>query len=235
MNSKTKVALALALTMGASAAHAVALSNGDTLSITTGALDGSGYVLATGGSWFGMDTNAKGGITASERVQLSQGTTGIVIGAITTAGAYRNGGVPFVPATAGETGTIVHSWDFFNSVGTNFNTVAITGSTEAGLDFSGWQVAWNTIAAIPMTGGAWGTGFTDAVANFSWDGTNGGAYVLDYHATVPLGDPSNFGGVNYALHLEGTVAMVPEASTYGMMLAGLGLVGFAVRRRKSSI
>ena len=25
---------------------------------------------------------------------------------------------------------------------------------------------------------------------------------------------------------------VPEASTYGMMLAGLGLVGFAVRRRK---
>jgi hypothetical protein len=29
-----------------------------------------------------------------------------------------------------------------------------------------------------------------------------------------------------------TAAPVPEASTYGMMLAGLGLVGFAVRRRK---
>jgi hypothetical protein len=29
-----------------------------------------------------------------------------------------------------------------------------------------------------------------------------------------------------------TVTPVPEASTYGMMLAGLGLVGFAVRRRK---
>jgi hypothetical protein len=28
------------------------------------------------------------------------------------------------------------------------------------------------------------------------------------------------------------MAPVPEASTYGMMLAGLGLVGFAVRRRK---
>jgi hypothetical protein len=27
------------------------------------------------------------------------------------------------------------------------------------------------------------------------------------------------------------VATVPEASTYGMMLVGLGLVGFAVRRR----
>lgn len=29
-----------------------------------------------------------------------------------------------------------------------------------------------------------------------------------------------------------TVTPVPEASTYGMMLAGLGLVGFAVRRRQ---
>ena len=32
----------------------------------------------------------------------------------------------------------------------------------------------------------------------------------------------------------GTVAAIPEASTYGMMLAGLGLVGFAARRKLSS-
>ena len=31
---------------------------------------------------------------------------------------------------------------------------------------------------------------------------------------------------------NGEAALVPEASTYGMMLAGLGLVGFAVRRRQ---
>lgn len=31
---------------------------------------------------------------------------------------------------------------------------------------------------------------------------------------------------------NGTAALVPEASTYGMMLAGLGLVGFAARRRQ---
>jgi hypothetical protein len=29
-----------------------------------------------------------------------------------------------------------------------------------------------------------------------------------------------------------SAAPVPEASTYGMMLAGLGLVGFAVRCRR---
>lgn len=235
MNSNTtKVALALALTMGATAAHAVAVNNGDTLTITTAAFDSSGYVLATGGSYFGMDTNGKGGITANERVGMSQGTTGIVIGATTTAGVYH----PGVPV-AGDTGAIVDSWEFFSSTGTNYNTVGITGDTTSGLDFSGWFVAWNAVPAINMGGGAWGTGYTSGVANFSWDGVYGSTYTLDYHATVPANDPSGFQFVPYALHLEGTVlqaaAPIPEASTYGMMLAGLGLVGFAVRRRKSNI
>ena len=229
----TKVALALALTMGATAAHAVAVNTGDTLTIRTATLDGSGYVLATGGSYFGMDTNGKGGITANERVGMSQGTNGIVIGATTTAGAFH----PGVPL-ASDTGAVVDSWAFFGSTGTNFNTVGITGSTTAGLNFSGWNVAWNAVSAINMGSGAWGTGFVSGVANFSWDGVYGSTYTLDYHATVPAGDPSGFQFVPYALHLEGTVlaaAPVPEASTYGMMLAGLGLVGFAVRRRKSNI
>jgi len=34
-----------------------------------------------------------------------------------------------------------------------------------------------------------------------------------------------------ALSFAAPVAAVPEASTYGMMLAGLGLVGFMARRR----
>jgi hypothetical protein len=41
--------------------------------------------------------------------------------------------------------------------------------------------------------------------------------------------------VQYSLHLTGTVNLVPEASTYGMMLAGLGLVGFMASRRRKSI
>jgi hypothetical protein len=74
------------------------------------------------------------------------------------------------------------------------------------------------------------------MANLTWSGVYGTAYTLDYTATVPAGDPSGFGGTQYALHLTGIVnaAPVPEASTYGMMLAGLGLVGFAARRRKTA-
>lgn len=236
MSSNTnKIAVALALMAGASAANAVSLNNGDQMTINTATFDSSGYVLATGGSWFGMDANGKGGITANERVGLSQGTQGIVIGATTSAlaGSYHPGN----PTGSEPLGPIVGSWAFFNSTGTNFNDVAITGSTTAGLDFSGWKVAWNAVPSINMGGGAWGTGYTNGVANLTWDGVYGHSYSLDYHATVPAGDPSGFQFVAYALHLEGTVnaAPVPEASTYGMMLAGLGLVGFAVRRRKSGI
>lgn len=39
---------------------------------------------------------------------------------------------------------------------------------------------------------------------------------------------------NAAMDGGGSVAMVPEAETYGMMLAGLGLVAFAARRRLCS-
>ncbi len=35
----------------------------------------------------------------------------------------------------------------------------------------------------------------------------------------------------YEIDVQGHVATVPETSTYAMLLAGLGLVGFAVRRR----
>lgn len=54
--------------------------------------------------------------------------------------------------------------------------------------------------------------------------------TLDYSAIMTGG----FAGVQYGLHLVGSASLmpVPEASTYGMMLAGLGLVGFAVRRKK---
>jgi hypothetical protein len=230
----TKTMLALAVgsvgIMGAMSAHAVAFNNGDALSITAGvdAFDTNGnFSNVSSGSWFGMDTNGNLKIAGSEKVSISQGTTGLVIGTTTSAGA-SHAGAP----VGGDTNAITAPWNFFGNTGSDYLTVAATGSTDAGLDFSGWTVTWNGIPAIPMGAGAWGVGYAEGIANISWDGTDGGAYTLDYHGTVPLGDASGFGGVSYALHLEGTVAAVPEASTYGMMLAGLGLVSFAVRRRK---
>jgi hypothetical protein len=223
---KTMFALAVGSVgmMGAMSAHAVAVNNGDTLSIDTGAkvfttIPGVGTFL-TGftGSWFGMDNDGSGTFEVSEKTALSAiNSPGVVIGATSTAGPYG------AEALAGSAGPIVDSWAFFSASGTNFTTVGITGSTETGLDLSGWSVAWNNVPFIDM--GAAGT------ATFNWDGVYGSTYTLDYTTNVPASSPA-FPGVGYSLHLEGTVAAVPEASTYGMMLAGLGLVGFAVRRRK---
>jgi hypothetical protein len=214
---KTMFALAVGSVgiMGAMSAHAVALNAGDVLTITagTGTVSSSGAVTVTGGSFFRMV-----GVNAG---LVSQGTDGIVIGAANTAH-----------------GDIDADWTFAGLAGYDTVTTAITGSTESGLDMSGWTVNWNG-ETISMAGTAWGAGYTDNIANFTWDGTDGGAYTLGYHVTIAgaTGGAAGFNGVNYNLQLQGFVqqaaAPVPEASTYGMMLAGLGLVGFAVRRRKT--
>jgi len=235
--TKTMFALAIGSVgiMGAMSASAAVVNTGDVLSINAGvpAFDGSGtYTGISSGSYFGMDTNGNGKISGTEKTALSQGTTGLVIGVTTTAGASHPGA-----PTAGDTNAITAPWSFFGSTGSDYVTTAVTGSTTSGLDMSGWTVTWNGIPAIPMGAGAWGVGFSEGVGNFVWNGVYGSTYTLDYHGTVPANDPSGFQFVSYALHLEGTVtaAPVPEASTYGMMLAGLGLVGFMASRRRKSI
>ena len=69
---------------------------------------------------------------------------------------------------------------------------------------------WSATEYAPSTNGAWGFGF----ANGSQD---------------VLGKGVSF----YALAVSpGDVAAVPEADTWAMLLAGLGLVGVATRRRR---
>lgn len=254
--NKTIYALALSSVgiMGALSSvssHAAVVNSGDQLTINTGTvvLDTNGKQKNVKISWFAMDTNGDGFFAGTEKTALAQGTTGIIIGQATSAGA-SHAGAP----TAGDTNAITAPWFFFSNTGSDFATTGITGNTVTGLDFSGWRVTWNGIPSINMGGGTQNCGTTSdgicvspaavdiggiynngtGIATFAWSGVYGTAYTIDYQAVVPQADPSNFGGVKYALHLEG-VAAVPEASTYGMMLAGLGLVGFMASRRRKSI
>lgn len=243
--TKTLFALAIGSVgiMGAMSAHAFSLSNGDVLFIDAGvnAYDSNGnFAGVSSGSWFAMDVNGNSKISGTEKVALSEGTTGLVIGTTTAAGASHGGVI-----ASGDSNAITAPWEFFGSTGSDFLTSPVMGDTTNGLNMSGWTVTWHGIV-IPMGTGAWTPAaniagmaagpYSNGVAKFSWDGTGGTvesggiAYTLDYLATVPPGHPSGFGGVQYALHLE--AAAVPEASTYGMMLAGLGLVGFAASRRR---
>lgn len=220
MNTSTKLASSITLALGITsiATYAATPPTGSQLTINPGATASSVFVTGSG-SYFAMDTNGNAKVVNSEKVPLSQGTTGLVIGVVTSFGSNH----AYAP-TSGDTNDIDAPWNFFGNTGSDYVRTAVTGSTTSGLDFSGWTVAWNGIQTIPMGTDAWATGtgtgphtgatgtFANGIANFTWDGTNGGAYSLDYRATVPAGDPSGFGGVKYELHLEGVVNL-PQGLT----------------------
>jgi hypothetical protein len=212
-------------------AHAV-LATGDILSITSGTVDAnSGYV--NGGSWFGMDMSSNTQIGAAEKTAITN-VNGIPVGVLIRATGSHTGPIN------GSESPAFDKWEFFGNTGLHHIRVntspaqaVITDNSNGTLVWSGWTVAWNAIAAIPMNANAWqpagtncaalgctGWTFTNSTARFQCgsplssctNATNGVAYTLDYTATVPNGDPSGFGNVKYYLHLVGTVTKVGALS-----------------------
>ena len=248
--------------MGSMSAHAVfgVLNTGDVLSITAGAqstdIDGVPTAFATG-SWFALDrTSPIGVLTQDEQILLAQGTNGIVMGSFTAPGDFHLGTTHPPGDTA--TGPVVASWSFNSSTGTNYFNSAIPGAAAPGggiagggvsnsFNMSAWDMAWisdssnlsagswnvtnsGEVGMSDSNGAAAGSGvYGNGLGRFSWSGIYGDTYTLDYTATIQAGAAS---GYKYALHLTGVVTAVPEASTYGMMLTGLSLVGALVARRR---
>jgi hypothetical protein len=192
------------------------------------------------GSHSGSPFGAANNYTGTNLIQTGQTTDGKPI-------YMSDGSGNLVTATTTEAPGVDEPWGFFGNTGMDYLTKAVTVLSDAGtqkwLDFSGWTVTWNGIPAIPMTTGAWSAG-----TNF-FGGGNGVArlncssstcsttstFTLDYFATVPLNDPSGFGGVQYKLHLEGHVGeqASPIPVPAAVWLFGSGLVGLAaVARRK---
>jgi len=191
-----------------SGASWAALENGSTLNIGTG----SNFTMEVSPG-FHLPTNITG-------------LYGITLG-ITQAASGSHSGAP--GTVAGENPNIDNPWGFFGNTGMHYtssasNVLSASGNT-ATVDLSGWGVTWNGIAAIPMGSGAWGTnanGVADIVCGV--DCGDGDTYTLTYTATVPLGDPSGFGGVAYGLNLTGTITgrtapvAVDDSTTTGINL-----------------
>jgi len=209
-------------------------------------------VTGTSGSYFSMDADGNGAVSDSEKTPISALNGVIVDGVTSQAASGSHGGAP--GTVAGENPNIDNPWFFFNNTGMSQTTSPITTASNDGagnvtLDFSGWAVTWNGIDNIPMGGDAANFGTNGGTINTgiatmtcATDCSDGDTYVLDYAAQVPKGDPSNFGGVPYVLHLEGTISgTLPDAPAAvpvpaAVWLFGSGLVGLAgvARRRKSA-
>jgi len=128
----------------------------------------------------------------------------------------------------------------FASTGTDcgYNVDTATGEmAHLFYDELGNKAYWDTSGNIQSGSGLTNTGpFTNLQANVYWSGTEyapdtGYPWLFNFYDGNQSNGPKYF--VFYALAVSpGDVAAVPEADTWAMLLAGLGLVGVAARRRR---
>lgn len=148
--------------------------------------------------------------------------------------------------------------DSFGNIGVNFGVAFYGFTTTSGFgETSQPNLAYNnTNPAIgDVAVGFTGLSFTDGVFSPStvsvYSGLNGTGTLLG--STVISGNPYAFSAdsvafsgtaQSFTLSAEGgqgqagldnlSIAAVPEPETYAMLLAGLGLMGFMVRRKKTA-
>lgn len=100
---------------------------------------------------------------------------------------------------------------------------SISPTADTGLDITGLAV-YSEAGTLIASGTSLMTGVTD-VWTLSTDGLALGNYYLQVSGTLVSDTSGSFGGAVMLMP-------VPEPATYGMMLAGLGVVGWIARRRK---
>ena len=231
----TKVVAGIGMIIVTGSAQAV-LTSSHTLSIQADAITSPAFNTSTSATeWY---VSSDGTLLDSFFTMVSTSQTKQTVG---TQFAYLYNGADLTLNGAPQFSIATFNWygqpGSFETLGTGASILSASGDT-ATVNMSGWNMQWSGVQFIPLGTGAWSAGYTSGVGNITCAAGSGcavgSAYTLTYTATVPAGEPSGFGLVKFYLELHGTVgpSPIPEASTYGMMLAGLGLVGAAARRRK---
>ena len=190
-----------------------------------------GLKTVVSGSFFSMDSDGSGTVEPTEKVAIS--SLAAYDFANTTAATGSHAGV-----IDGTESPVSDIWEFFGGTGMHYASSALVDNGDGTIDMSGWNVTWNGIAAIPMGGDSANFAADTGLATIACGACGvGDAYTLTYAAHVPLGDASGFGGVGYALTLEGTigsVSAVPVPAAVWLFGSGLlGLVGVARRKTQA--
>lgn len=103
---------------------------------------------------------------------------------------------------------------------------SISRTETTGVDITGLSL-YSTSGRSPVTSGtSFSSGLVD-VWTITSNNLDAGNYYLQVNGTVLSDSAASFGGAV-------ALAPVPEPQAYGMMLAGLGALGFLARRRKSA-
>jgi len=124
----------------------------------------------------------------------------------------------------------------------NFATSTFTNGQFSTIDYLNGGVAGYTGFSVDqfLANAVSNNGDTNAPDAYFWirirgnTAANGGGMASSGYWGNSITNGSNT-GLNYRLNvLATTAAVVPEAETYAMFMAGLGLMGAVVRRRKSA-
>ncbi len=132
---------------------------------------------------------------------------------------------------AGNTGASFNDHFTFSVEGTtgwNFDAIisSISRTADVGLDITGLSLY--TAGDVLVTQGMMMQSGTIDVWTLSSNSLAAGDYYLAVSGNMMSDGGASFGGA------VSMAAPVPEPETYGMLLAGLGVLGFLARRRKQS-
>lgn len=142
-------------------------------------------------------------------------------------------------------GPTLTSFNFFNSPVTTFTAASAAGAANStsgnplmgtaddvagtiSIDLGSFYASWNGNNFLQAPGDV--NGPLNPVVTGTYDAGTG-AFALSwssYITTAPFDTQTGYWDITGTV----TTAPIPEASTYGMMLAGLGLVGGMVARRR---
>ena len=186
------------------------------------------------GSYFGMDSNGNG-LEETEKTILSM-HDGLIIGTTQTASGAHIG-----EPDGSESPGIDEPWSYFDNTGMHLSvtptSIISTTLNTVELNFTGWSILWDGLDTPLDLGGddddwsdgsiSWGTGIAQITC--AVDCGIGDSFILDYSVSFNT-CISCFGGVDYSLHLEGTISAVPVPSAVWLFGSGLlGLLGVAKR------
>ena len=107
-----------------------------------------------------------------------------------------------------------------------------SAANEAAFQLAVWEIVNEGSGAYSLDAGGFKASGTGSALAQSWLAELGIASTSEYNANIWTVQSMLTTGHGYAQDVV-VFAQVPEPETYAMLLAGLGLIGFSARRRKS--